>query len=127
MTVYSTQRTPRTQRNTRSQTDLPSVSFVSFVFDHLQTAVDRDPGLTTGKPCEQAGHLSGSYTGSVSSSSATYGTSSCTPVPRLTIDAAPTTWPPAARATWIVSRVDPAVVTTSSTTRTRSLSPMTNP
>ena len=37
------------------------------------------------------------------------------------IDAAPTTVAPAARATSIVSRVDPPVVTTSSTTSTRSL------
>ena len=60
--------------------------------------------------------------------SAWYGTSRlCCPPLRSMIDAAPTTSAPAARATSIVSRVDPPVVTTSSTTRTRSPGASENP
>ena len=44
----------------------------------------------------------------------------CGSLPRSTIDAAPATTAPAAVATSLVSRVDPPVVITSSTTRTRS-------
>src|ERR1700738_4752189 len=65
-------------------------------------------------------------------SSDTYGTpSSATRAPpcplRSTIEAAPDTCPPAAPATCIVSRVEPPVVSTSSTTRTRSFSAITKP
>jgi hypothetical protein len=59
-TTASTQRTPRTQRKTRSHTDLASVSLVSSVFDRLQTWTGRDPGFTTGNPCAHSGHVSGS-------------------------------------------------------------------
>src|ERR1700745_2753699 len=40
---------------------------------HASTA--RDPGFTTGSPCAQSGHLSGSYVGSVIASSEWKGTS----------------------------------------------------
>src|SRR5580765_2722632 len=91
-------------------------------------ATARDPGLTTGSPAAHWGHWSGSYVGSATSSSALNGTSNrAVPPLRSTIDAAPTTWAPAAFATSIVSFVDPPVVNTSSTTRTRSRSESVKP
>src|SRR6266576_3304898 len=89
----------------------------------VQTATGLDPGFTTGSPWAQSGHMSGSYVGKSIASSVTNGTPSSVarawrtwPEPveglRSTIEAAPTTCPPAAFAISMVSRVDPPVVST---------------
>src|SRR5947207_2465396 len=92
----------------------------------------RDPGLTAGNPCAHNGHSSRSYVGRSMCSSAVNGTPRSdrperAATPRSTIPAGPTTWAPAARATWMVSRVEPPVVITSSITSTRSAAPSMNP
>jgi enediyne biosynthesis protein E4 len=79
-----------------------------------------DPGLVTGMALSHAGTSSSRHVGNDTSASAENGTPRSTSPPRLMIAPAPTTVPPDSRATSIVSRVAPPVVTTSSTTSTRS-------
>src|ERR1700751_2882938 len=77
------------------------------------------PGLTAGMPAAHCGQAAGASAGTSSVASATRGTpTSERPPERSMIDAAPTTRAPAARIAPMVSRVEPPVVITSSTTRT---------
>src|SRR5690242_12026969 len=78
----------------------------------------RLPGLTAGSPNLHASHISGSTDDTFNVANATRGTpTSALPPDRSMIDAAPTTSAPARCNASIVSRVDPPVVITSSTTK----------
>src|SRR5687767_861191 len=77
----------------------------------------RLPGFTTGSPSLHASQTSASTDATFSDAKVVRGTpTSATPADRSMIDAAATTSAPAATKASIVSRVQPPVVTTSSTT-----------
>src|SRR6185295_5615681 len=89
--------------------------------DQAQGFGFRLPGFTTGRPCLHSGQSEGSYAGTSRVKRETRRTpTSAAPLLLSTIEPAPITFPPAAVTASIVSRVEPPVVTTSSTTRTRS-------
>src|ERR671918_1445958 len=77
----------------------------------------RLPGFTAGSPSLHASQTSASTDATFSDAKAVRGTpTSATPAERSMIDAAATTSAPAALSASIVSRVEPPVVITSSTT-----------
>src|SRR6266850_612232 len=79
------------------------------------------PGLMAGSPRLQASQTAGSIDRTLSVASEIRGTpTSASPAERSMIDAAPTTFAPLAAKAATVSRVEPPVVTTSSTTSTLS-------
>src|SRR6266496_1757650 len=88
----------------------------------LLPSVFRLPGFMTASPRLQASHWEAETAGTSSVASENTGTpTSAFPPDRSMIEAAAITSAPASRRALIVSRVEPPVVITSSTTRTRSV------
>ncbi len=88
--------------------------FAASALDHAGL---RLPGLTTGSPNRHASQTAGSTDRTLSDANAVRGTlTSAAPADLSMIDAAATTSAPASFSASIVSRVDPPVVITSSTT-----------
>src|SRR4030095_14191374 len=86
------------------------------------------PGLAAGPPCLHNSQCAGSTDGTFSRARAIRGTpTSASPPDRSIIDAAATTFAPLSFNASTVSRVEPPVVTTSSTTRVLSPGPTENP
>src|SRR6185436_12056806 len=94
----------------------------------IHGAAFRLPGFTTGSPSSQASQTAASTDNTFNDASAVSGTpTSALPADRSMIDAAATTSAPAFVSASTVSRVEPPVVTTSSTTRVLSPGETVNP
>src|ERR1035437_926850 len=99
---------------------LPAVKRAAVVGDMDTNAphhAGREPGLTTGTPSRQSGHVSGLWAATCNVANATRGTPTAAAPPlRSIIEPAASTRAPAARRDSTTSRVLPPVVMTSSTT-----------
>src|SRR5262249_43544479 len=103
-----------------------NLRFVAFDADDVHEK--RDPGASSFTPDLQSGHSAVSYVSKSSPSSAPYGALNGLALPlRLRMDANPPTTAPRPATTAAASRVDFPVVTTSSTTITRSPGSTRNP
>src|ERR1043165_4546694 len=110
---------------------LPSVKIRAVILQKqfvVHGLARRLPGLTAGSPNLHASQMSGSTDATLSVTNATRGTPTSAPPPDLSmIDAAAITSAPARCNASIVSRVDPPVVITSSTTSVLSPGATLNP